>query len=103
MQTTLLKPKAIQVEPLGGHRAKATLEPFERGYGHTLGNALRGVLLSSIRGYAITEVEIDRVLHEYTTVEGLQEDVLEVLLNLKGLANRIFFDVSVANPPIASK
>ncbi|MEQ1806310.1 MAG: DNA-directed RNA polymerase subunit alpha, partial [Burkholderiaceae bacterium] len=56
MQTNLLKPKAINVEPLGGHRAKVTLEPFERGYGHTLGNALRRVLLSSMVGYAPTEV-----------------------------------------------
>ena len=58
MQTNLLKPKAIQVEPLGGHRAKVTLEPFERGYGHTLGNALRRVLLSSMVGFAPTEVTI---------------------------------------------
>jgi DNA-directed RNA polymerase subunit alpha len=65
------------------------IEPFERGYGHTLGNALRRVLLSSIPGFAITEVEIDGVLHEYTTVEGLQEDVLEVLLNLKDVAIRM--------------
>ena len=89
MQTNLLKPKAIHVEPLGGNRAKVTLEPFERGYGHTLGNALRRVLLSSIPGFAITEVEIDGVLHEYTTVEGLEEDVLEVLLNLKDVAIRM--------------
>ena len=65
------------------------IEPLERGYGHTLGNALRRVLLSSIPGFAITEVEIDGVLHEYTTVEGLQEDVLEVLLNLKDVAIRM--------------
>ena len=64
MQTNLLKPKAINVEPLGGHRAKVTLEPFERGYGHTLGNALRRVLLSSMVGYAPTEVTIAGVLHE---------------------------------------
>ena len=56
MQTNLLKPKAIQVEPLGGHRAKVTLEPFERGYGHTLGNALRRVLLSSLQGAAVTAI-----------------------------------------------
>ena len=72
-----------------GNRAKVVIEPLERGYGHTLGNALRRVLLSSIPGYAITEVEIDGVLHEYTTVEGLQEDVLEVLLNLKDVAIRM--------------
>ena len=67
MQTNLLKPKAINVEPLGGNRAKVTLEPFERGYGHTLGNALRRVLLSSMVGYAPTEVTIAGVLHEYST------------------------------------
>jgi len=65
------------------------IEPLERGYGHTLGNALRRVLLSSIPGFAITEVEIDGVLHEYSTIEGLQEDVLEVLLNLKDVAIRM--------------
>ena len=65
------------------------IEPLERGYGHTLGNALRRVLLSSIPGYAITEVDIDGVLHEYSTIEGLQEDVLEVLLNLKDVAIRM--------------
>ena len=71
MQTNLLKPnKAIQVEPLGGNRAKVTLEPFERGYGHTLGNALRRVLLSSMVGHAPTEVTIAGVLHEYSTIDG---------------------------------
>ena len=89
MQTTLLKPKAIQVEPLGGHRAKATLEPFERGYGHTLGNALRRVLLSSMVGYAPTEVTIAGVLHEYSAIDGVQEDVVHVMLNLKGVVFRL--------------
>ena len=86
MQTNLLKPKAINVEPLGLNRAKVTLEPFERGYGHTLGNALRRVLLSSMVGYAPTEVTIAGVLHEYSTVDGVQEDVIDILLNLKQLA-----------------
>ena len=89
MQTNLLKPKAINVEPLGGHRAKVTLEPFERGYGHTLGNALRRVLLSSMVGYAPTEVTIAGVLHEYSTVDGVQEDVVHVMLNLKGVVFRL--------------
>ena len=89
MQTTLLKPKAIQVEPLGGHRAKATLEPFERGYGHTLGNALRRVLLSSMVGYAVTEVTIAGVLHEYSSIDGVQEDVVNILLNLKGVVFKL--------------
>ena len=89
MQTTLLKPKAIQVEPLGSHRAKVTLEPFERGYGHTLGNALRRVLLSSMVGFAPTEVTIAGVLHEYSTLDGVQEDVVHIMLNLKGVVFRL--------------
>jgi DNA-directed RNA polymerase subunit alpha len=89
MQTNLLKPKAIQVEPQGGNRAKVTLEPFERGYGHTLGNALRRVLLSSMVGYAPTEVTIAGVLHEYSTVDGVQEDVVHIMLNLKGVVFRL--------------
>jgi len=89
MQTNLLKPKAIQVEPLGGNRAKVTLEPFERGYGHTLGNALRRVLLSSMVGYAPTEVTIAGVLHEYSAIDGVQEDVVHIMLNLKGVVFRL--------------
>ena len=85
----VLRPKAPQIERLADNRAKVVIEPLERGYGHTLGNALRRVLLSSIPGYAITEVDIDGVLHEYSTIEGMQEDVLEVLLNLKDVAIRI--------------
>ena len=89
MQTNLLKPKAIQVEPLGVNRAKVTLEPFERGYGHTLGNALRRVLLSSMVGYAPTEVTIAGVLHEYSAIDGVQEDVVHIMLNLKGVVFRL--------------
>lgn len=89
MQTTLLKPKAIQVEPLGGHRARVTLEPFERGYGHTLGNALRRVLLSTMVGFAPTEVTIAGVLHEYSALDGVQEDVVHIMLNLKGVVFRL--------------
>ncbi len=85
MQTNLLKPKAIKVEQLGHNRAKVVLEPFERGYGHTLGNALRRVLLSSMVGYAATEVTIAGVLHEYSSIDGVQEDVVNILLNLKGV------------------
>lgn len=81
-----LTPRVIQVEELGTTRAKVTLEPLERGFGHTLGNALRRILLSSMPGSAITEVEIDGVQHEYSAMEGVQEDVIEVLLNLKGVA-----------------
>ena len=89
MQTSLLKPKSINVEPLGGNRAKVTLEPFERGYGHTLGNALRRVLLSSMVGYAPTEVTIAGVLHEYSAIDGVQEDVVHIMLNLKGVVFRL--------------
>jgi len=83
-----LKPRIVKVEPVDGsrHRARVSLEPLERGFGHTLGNALRRILLSSMEGYAITEVEIQGILHEYTTMEGVQQDVLEILLNLKQLA-----------------
>ena len=85
----VLRPRGPVIERSSTHRAKVVIEPLERGYGHTLGNALRRVLLSSIPGFAITEVEIDGVLHEYSTIEGLQEDVLEVLLNLKDVALRL--------------
>jgi DNA-directed RNA polymerase subunit alpha len=85
----MLRPKGPQIERLSSTRARVVIEPLERGYGHTIGNALRRVLLSSIPGCAITEVEIDGVLHEYTTLEGLQEDVLDVLLNLKDVAIRM--------------
>lgn len=85
-----LRPERIQVESLGLTRAKVTLEPFERGFGHTLGNALRRILLSSMPGCAIVETEIEGVLHEYSAIEGVQEDVIEILLNLKGVAIRMF-------------
>jgi len=89
MQTNLLKPKAIHVEPIGHNRARVVLEPFERGYGHTLGNALRRVLLSSMVGYAVTEVTIAGVVHEYSTIDGVQEDVVNILLNLKGVVFKL--------------
>jgi len=89
MQTNLLKPKNIQVEQLGSNRAKVTLEPFERGYGHTMGNAMRRVLLSSMVGYAATEVTIAGVLHEYSSIDGVQEDVVNILLNLKGVVFKL--------------
>jgi DNA-directed RNA polymerase subunit alpha len=81
-----LTPRLIDVQQKGETRAKVTLEPLERGFGHTLGNALRRVLLSSMPGCAVTEVEIDGVLHEYSAIEGVQEDVIDILMNLKGLA-----------------
>ncbi len=81
-----LTPQLIQVEEFGKYHSKVVLEPLERGFGHTLGNALRRILLSSMPGAAIEEVEIDGVVHEYSTIEGVREDVIEILLNLKGVA-----------------
>src|SRR4026207_1985755 len=80
-----LKPRIIDVQNISPYHAKLTMEPFERGYGHTLGNALRRTLLSSMPGYAATEVKITGVLHEYLTLDGVQEDVVDLLLNLKGI------------------
>lgn len=87
--TDLLKPRNIQVKDLGNHTSKIVLEPLERGFGHTLGNALRRILLSSIPGCAVTEVKITGVDHEYTAIDGVQEDVVDILLNLKQLAFRL--------------
>ncbi len=87
--TTLLKPRIIDVQNISPSHAKVVMEPFERGYGHTLGNALRRILLSSMPGYAPTEVKIVGVLHEYSTIEGVQEDVVDILLNLKGLVMKL--------------
>lgn len=85
----LLKPRMVGVQKISDTSAKVTLEPLERGFGHTLGNALRRILLSSMVGSAITEVTIEGVLHEYTALEGVQEDIIEILLNLKGVAVRM--------------
>lgn len=87
--TDFLKPHLVDIEQISATHAKVTLEPLERGFGHTLGNALRRILLSSMPGCAVTEVEIEGVLHEYSTKEGVLEDVFEILLNLKGLAVKI--------------
>jgi DNA-directed RNA polymerase subunit alpha len=81
-----LTPQQIDVQSDSPFRAKVTLEPLERGFGHTLGNTLRRILLSSMPGCAITEVQIDGVLHEYSTIEGVQEDVIDILLNLKDIS-----------------
>ncbi len=85
----LLKPRIVEVNSISPRQARITLEPFERGYGHTLGNALRRILLSSMQGYAPTEVRITGVVHEYSVIEGVQEDVVDILLNLKGLAVKL--------------
>src|ERR1700730_1844785 len=84
-----LTPREIAVEAISPFHAKITLEPLERGFGHTLGNTLRRILLSSMPGAAIVEVKIDGVLHEYSAIQGVQEDVVEILLNLKGVAIRL--------------
>ena len=84
-----LTPKKIQVEQHSGTAATVVLEPLERGFGHTLGNALRRILLSSMPGSALVEVKIDGVQHEYSAIDGVQEDVVEILLNLKGVAIKI--------------
>ena len=89
MSEELLTPRTINVQAYSDTHAKVALEPLERGFGHTLGNALRRILLSAIEGSAITEVEIEGVVHEYSTIDGVQEDVLEILLNLKGVALRM--------------
>nr|WP_314384025.1 DNA-directed RNA polymerase subunit alpha [uncultured Cardiobacterium sp.] len=82
----LLTPRIVRIQEIGLNMSRVTLEPLERGFGYTLGTALRRVLLSSIEGAAVTECEIDGVLHEYSAIEGVSEDVIDVLLNLKGLA-----------------
>jgi DNA-directed RNA polymerase subunit alpha len=84
--TDFLKPRSINVQEMGKHHARIIMEPLERGFGHTLGNALRRILLSSMPGCAAVKVQIDGVLHEYTAIEGVQEDVIEILLNIKDIA-----------------
>jgi DNA-directed RNA polymerase subunit alpha len=89
MQNTiagLLRPKLVEVVSHNLNHSRIVIEPLERGFGHSLGNALRRVMLSSIPGCAVTEVEIEGVQHEYTTIEGVQEDVIDIMLNLKKLA-----------------
>ena len=90
MQTSgFLKPRIIDVQAVAPNHGRVVMEPFERGYGHTLGNALRRVLLSSMPGFAPTEVQISGVLHEYSTIEGVQEDVVDIMLNLKGVVLKL--------------
>jgi DNA-directed RNA polymerase subunit alpha len=87
--SSLIKPRLVDISPVEKNSARIVIEPLERGFGHTLGNALRRVLLSSIPGCAVTEVAIDGVVHEYSTIDGVREDVIDILLNLKNLAVRI--------------
>jgi DNA-directed RNA polymerase subunit alpha len=81
-----LTPQTIEVQSLSQNRALVSLQPFEAGFGHTLGNALRRILLSSMPGCAVIEAKIEGVLHEYSSLEGVQEDIIDILLNLKGIA-----------------
>lgn len=89
--TSLLKPTSVEValSENNPNRAVITLEPFERGYGHTLGNALRRILLSSMIGFAPTEVQITGIVHEYSQIDGVLEDVVDILLNLKGVVFKL--------------
>ena len=80
----LLTPRIIDVQNISPLHAKVVMEPFERGYGHTLGNALRRILLSSMTGFAPTEVKIAGVVHEYSALDGVHEDIVDILLNIKG-------------------
>ncbi len=82
----LLKPRLVEVISETANHSRIVIEPLERGFGHSLGNALRRVMLSSIPGCAVTEIAIEGVLHEFTTIEGVQEDVIDIILNLKKLA-----------------
>lgn len=84
-----LKPRIIDVQNVSPVQARVTMEPFERGFGHTLGNALRRVLLSSLPGCAPTQVSIKGVLHEYSTLDGVREDVVDLVLNLKGVVFKL--------------
>ena len=87
----LIKPSKIEFTPGNDKLRDATLvvEPLERGFGQTLGNALRRVLLSSIRGAAVTAVKFDQVLHEFSSIPGVAEDIVEITLNVKQLAVKI--------------
>lgn len=89
VSNAFLKPRVVDFQSSSRYHSRVTLEPMERGFGHTLGNALRRILLSSMPGCAVVEAEIEGVLHEYTTLDGVQEDVIDILLNLKGLAIRM--------------
>ncbi|EKE01916.1 MAG: hypothetical protein ACD_21C00025G0027 [uncultured bacterium] len=87
---SFLTPRVIQVKKISPTRAEIVLEPFERGFGHTLGNALRRILLSSMEGASVVAVQIDNVLHEYSTIEGVREDVVDIILNLKGVYFKMY-------------
>jgi DNA-directed RNA polymerase subunit alpha len=93
-QSGFLKPRIVDVQNLSANHARVTMEPFERGYGHTLGNALRRVLLSSIEGAAVTAVKIDGVLHEFSPIPGVVEDATDIILNLKQIPLKMHVDTT---------
>ena len=80
-----LRPRLVEAKTIDSRNSRITIEPLERGFGHTLGNALRRIMLSSMPGSAVTDVRIEGVLHEYSTLDGVQEDVIDILMNLKSL------------------
>ena len=93
---SLIKPRSIHVEEVvPGRSAKITFEPLERGYGTTVGNSLRRMLLSSLKGCAVTTVSFDGVLHEFDTIKGVREDVLDMILALKEIDIRMSGDKAV--------
>lgn len=92
MSKTILNPSVSSIQPIGDNSATVTIEPLASGYGQTLGNSLRRVLLSSIEGAAITAFRIAGVSHEFTTIPGVKEDVVEIMLNLKSIAVKSFSD-----------
>ena len=87
----LIKPNSLSTKNLTDSPNKAVVvaEPLERGFGLTLGNALRRVLLSSLQGSAITAIQMDNVLHEFSSVDGIREDVTDIVLNIKGISVRM--------------
>lgn len=89
MLDQLLTPRLVEIKRVSDFHSRVVLEPMERGFGHTLGNSLRRILLSSMPGAAIVEAQIDGVLHEYSSIEGVREDVLEILLNLKEVSIKL--------------
>lgn len=99
----LLKPRMVEVKELTQNRYRVVLEPLERGFGHTLGNALRRILLSSLSGAAITEAKIENVLHEFSSIDGVKEDVVEIILNLKGVALRFEGDAPTTTLTLSKK
>lgn len=92
MSKTIHTPGLVNVDDHGAHSATFTIEPLHSGYGMTLGNSLRRVLLSSIAGAAITSFKVEGATHEFTTLKGVKEDVVAIMLNLRGIRFRVFSD-----------